>query len=73
MKYLDSNYTQTYCLQDMSQNRDTPLPTFDSGGAQIDYDAALAGMSGTIMHDGEKIVTTAQGNTWDEDHGYKMD
>lgn len=70
MKFINSNCEKTWCIQDMSKQRDTPLPVMDSGGPQIDYDAAIAGMSGTIVHNGNMIVTTSQGNTWDEDRGY---
>lgn len=56
-------------MQDMSKNRTGPLPVMNSGAPAIDYDAALASMQGTIQHNGAEIVTSAQGNTWDEDRG----
>jgi len=66
MKFMNGYADKTWCNQDMSKNRSGPLPEACSGGPQMDYDAAIAGMQGTIVHNGVKIVTTAQGNTWDQ-------
>jgi hypothetical protein len=73
MKFVNARSEKTWCLQDMSKNRTTPLPVETSGGAQIDYDAALAGMSGGLVHVNGNIKTTQQGNTWDQDHSYEND